>query len=116
MGSKGEQVRHTDTQGNEATLLLAGQARTPALPGSKANESSPVILHTHQTDLGYGEPLPGEELNLASGMGSTCRGTDPLTSRVRLSVSARLLDDVLQTVLTEQVMPNQTLRVLSESC
>lgn len=96
----------TDTQGNEATLLLAGQARIPALPGPKANESSPVILHTHQTDLGYGEPLPGEELNLASGMGSTCRGTDPLTSRVRLSVSARLLDDVLQTVLTEQVMPN----------
>lgn len=107
MGREGECVRHTDTQGNEATLLIAGQAQTPALPGSEANESSPVILlHAHQTDLGYGEPLYGEEFNLASCMCSTCRGADPLTSRVRLSVRARFLDDILQMVLTEQEMPD----------
>lgn len=108
MGRKGGYVRHTDTQGNKATLLLAGQAWTPALPGSEADEGSPVILvHTHQTDLGYGEPLPGEELNSASGMCSKGRGADPPTSRVRLSVSARLLDGILQMVLlTEQVMPD----------
>jgi hypothetical protein len=107
MGREGECVRHTDTQSNEATLLTAGQAQTPALPGSEANESSPVILlHAHQTDLGYGEPLSGEELNSASCMCSTCRGADPLTSGVRLPVSARFLDDILQMVLTEQVMPH----------
>lgn len=63
MGSKGEHVRHTDTQGNEATLLLAGQAPTPALPGSEANESSPaILLHTHQTDLAMENHCLGRNL------------------------------------------------------
>lgn len=79
----------------------------PVLPGSEANESSPVtLLHTHQTDLGYGEPLPRQELNSASDTCSMCRATDTLTSRVWLSVSAHLLDDILQLVLREQVMPD----------
>lgn len=90
-----------------ATRQHSYYAQMPALPGSEANESSPVtLLHTHQTDLGYGEPLPGQEFNSASDMCSTCRGTDSLTSRVRLSVSARVLDDILQMVLGEQVMPD----------
>lgn len=86
MGRKGEYVRHTDTQGNEATLLLVGQARTPALPGSGANEISPVIpLHTHQTDLGYGEPRPGRNLTRPLACAPRAEGQTPTNKSLAAS-------------------------------
>lgn len=108
MSRKGGSVRHTDTHGNEATLLLAGQAQTPALPAQMQMKTSPVVpLHIYQTVWGYGEPLPGDELNLEFGMCSIWQGTyTPDKQSPAVSKYARLLDDTLQTVLTEHTVPS----------
>lgn len=70
------------------------------LSPSQTETSSVIPLHISQTVWGYGEPLPGDERN------SMCRMTAPLTGRTRLSVNACLLDDTLQAVLTEHLVPD----------
>lgn len=76
--------QHSYLQARHRHLLYLSQSQT---------ETSLVIpLHINQTVWGYGEPRPGDEQN------STCR--------TRLSVNACLLDDTLQAVLTEHLVPD----------